>query len=1373
MAAPSGRSKDNWIRSFLVTDPTTHQKGFTVYKVTYRAFSLNKPEDVTEIVVWKRYNDFKKLNKALSLLHYNLRRPEKFPVFAKAKFFGRFDDEVVEERRQSALRLLEFVVSIPPLTRSNYFRSFFEGGEEVALRQSPRREILQPKKVSPEFTSGKSQSPGHSHYDSGASTPSEGRDHVFLTEGQPSPSLGGVWLHRQNEEDVSEYGTVEYDDDDDDRTTFSEDSVPSTPLPQLQELSFFDPLSDTEPPGVTSEGSSIPQSNSWLFQAMDMCAVLNEESQDSQENSTAANSTTDLSSDSGITINFSKAPTEAPPVQLTPTNESNWKGQENQEGWTVVPPESSDDSKDARNSMARAYLHCIRAQQAAERDAMYTDGGIVDSRSPQAKPALDETDNRGVAGMTIGGAEDYLYQAAYHISLALDNETNGNYQAAFDLYKSGVGVLLKGVIGDDNKTRREAVRRKTAQYLMKAEDLYNQYLSAEVTNYKRWESEHPCIDVDPRSAHLRGSEEELKNYKVLGLIDSVLLVLDSISYQTFIIKVLQKCSVATKRTIAVPAYCSYVAKLYKFIETDNAIYLILEHASGGKLWNYASGYLSHGAEKSVNQAMVSSLERSIGSCGSRRSRHSTTSSKDDKKHREEICEENVFQEPEMNPQGLIPSLENQQQVSVGGQESEGGGNSYANLMIDYVEKPNQEVLTPDPIASEFAELDIQDTEANLNDLVNQCSQYDIVYNDVNEATRDWGGETNGQTNRGLSIPSHNVQDLNSNAPINLFSIDSQESPGSELHSVGSDDKNAFAFESPKGSPKAGPVVDEVFSNVGRIDSNDVKSQPALSTWVDHNPEDVIADAMKVMQDLEQEDELDFNLIPLNNTASEVTESNSLISPSTTKLDTLPDTSGFASAMTDELTSSQPGTDLAEFFDTNTVASTVPFAESFTRPTPLQHSMSMQEQGVSRDSPLSQRKYSNPMDFKVRSATFEEKRPDDGLSSLLKVDTSIDDGGFGSASVWETSRADTSKSEPNLGKMLSEAASSRGTDTLEPDRNSNKPNLPKDLYVKTSDLSSNQTNPPLLPSVTTPSSLSPNQESIDTTLYSSCESTPKHTIYSPDWDSGTVMDSPTIESPDQHTANQKTTIANSDVYVNVNRSDMDRTKDDSDITPTHNGAPLRKTISPPSANDTKKPTPIINPRDAPLPSLSTLFSQMDEQVKVTKSNTLPESCVRLWAAEILLALTDLHAVGIICQDLRPDNILLAEGGHIRLTYFSQWQYVERTLNPFAKEHFYTAPEVNGIFNVTPTCDWWSFGALLYELLTGMSLHSCHPSGIGSHTQLIIPDHVSPEASSLIKQLLQANPNERLGSHRAGGAEEIRLHPFFKDVNWMSLQKSAHS
>ena len=60
-----------------------------------------------------------------------------------------------------------------------------------------------------------------------------------------TPPLGGIWLHRQAEDDeVIDYGDLGQmeDDDDDDRTTFSEDSIPSTPLPQLQDLALFDPL---------------------------------------------------------------------------------------------------------------------------------------------------------------------------------------------------------------------------------------------------------------------------------------------------------------------------------------------------------------------------------------------------------------------------------------------------------------------------------------------------------------------------------------------------------------------------------------------------------------------------------------------------------------------------------------------------------------------------------------------------------------------------------------------------------------------------------------------------------------------------------------------------------------------------------------------------------------------------------------------------------------------------------------------------------------------------------------------------------------------------------------------------------------------------
>ena len=46
--------------------------------------------------------------------------------------------------------------------------------------------------------------------------------------------------------------------------------------------------------------------------------------------------------------------------------------------------------------------------------------------------------------------------------------------------------LLASFIGDKNKSRRDAVRRKTAQYLMKAEDLYNRHLAKDTSDERRW-----------------------------------------------------------------------------------------------------------------------------------------------------------------------------------------------------------------------------------------------------------------------------------------------------------------------------------------------------------------------------------------------------------------------------------------------------------------------------------------------------------------------------------------------------------------------------------------------------------------------------------------------------------------------------------------------------------------------------------------------------------------------------------------------------------------------------------------------------------------------------------------------------------------------
>ncbi|NXW82336.1 RPKL1 protein, partial [Alopecoenas beccarii] len=162
----------------------------------------------------------------------------------------------------------------------------------------------------------------------------------------------------------------------------------------------------------------------------------------------------------------------------------------------------------------------------------------------------------------------------------------------------------------------------------------------------------------------------------------------------------------------------------------------------------------------------------------------------------------------------------------------------------------------------------------------------------------------------------------------------------------------------------------------------------------------------------------------------------------------------------------------------------------------------------------------------------------------------------------------------------------------------------------------------------------------------------------------------------------------------------------------------------------------------------------------------EEQVQLWAAEILLALEGLHQQGVLCRDLNPRNLLLDAAGHIRLTFFGQWTEVEPQCCSQAREELYSAPEVGGIVEPTEAADWWSFGSLLYELLTGVPLSQNHPSGIHPHTQLHLPEGLSLAATSLLTKLLQYNPKRRLGSG-GGGVAKLKSHSFFSSVPWNKL------
>jgi p70 ribosomal S6 kinase len=179
------------------------------------------------------------------------------------------------------------------------------------------------------------------------------------------------------------------------------------------------------------------------------------------------------------------------------------------------------------------------------------------------------------------------------------------------------------------------------------------------------------------------------------------------------------------------------------------------------------------------------------------------------------------------------------------------------------------------------------------------------------------------------------------------------------------------------------------------------------------------------------------------------------------------------------------------------------------------------------------------------------------------------------------------------------------------------------------------------------------------------------------------------------------------------------------------------------------------------------------MQLQKERMLMEDTAIFYLAEILVAINHLHQVGIIYRDLKPENIMLDREGHIKLTDFG---CVKRSLSDEINYTFcgtveYMAPEIlNRSGRHGKEVDWWSFGILTYDIMTGAPPFTGNNRKIISdkvvRQKLTLKKYLTPDAKDILTKLLNKKPELRLGSGERDG-DAVMSHRFFSKVDWTAV------
>uniref|UniRef100_A0A3Q2XW96 Ribosomal protein S6 kinase polypeptide 1 n=1 Tax=Hippocampus comes TaxID=109280 RepID=A0A3Q2XW96_HIPCM len=795
----------------------------------------------------------------------------------------------------------------------------------------------------------------------------------------------------------------------------------------------------------------------------------------------------------------------------------------------------------------------------------------TDSLPEVSRPGRGSLFSKKAGGLKEKLKADYLDKAGELIRVAAQKEKDHDYRAAFSFYRSGVDLLLQGVQGEPSPTRREAVKKKTAEYLMRAEQISSQHLGSNMG---------------------QGSTQTL-----------VLLVMDKRTREMFVMKGLRKSSDCSqlKKNIT-PRSVPHMVRLKKLMDSEDTVFLLLQHAEGGKLWSHIGKYLRN-----------SNLEESFDIPFIQKSHTVAVHS----------------------PQYAAP------QPAVNSASSSSGP---APCFSDSALHVNKEV---DDLAASPCKSDSGATseEECTNSYLTLCNEYE------REKVEPGALEVDDDASSEQEV-SFDVATGTATASSRSRSLLSNDSPSSPF---GRQELGFFA------DPRDGRRDGEGLDPGDALRSSPSSAEPLSLDQSKHTP-------------------MEFFRIDSKDSASEVT---------------------CQDWEQQQQQQQQPPASQKVFRDLPELA---PEVEGHNAQL---WGLDYSDKGSNESVPV--------ISFK-EAAVEDEGHPPDLLVNLPVISGAADS---------QQEERETCMLHPGL-KVMTSPQRSIKPDVLQ------LPGQPEKEEEQQ------------------PSSLCAASAKCDPGVASSSGSTSLQ-----DDSSSTLGQKEKGKMPVEPSCQNNESLLDAALPAAASPSDEAM----------HTGvmanveAQARENSTEGNAESSAVRPDAVEFDNA----VSRLFAELDELSLAASRARIPEAFVRCWAVELVTALDCLHQEGIICRDLNPNNILLDRQGHVQLTYFCSWSDVEESCDKEAVANMYCAPEVGGIGEETAACDWWSLGAILFELLTSTSLLQCHPAGIGRHTALNIPESVSEEARSLLEQLLQYNPTERLGAGVAG-VDDIKSHPFFAKVDW---------